>query len=246
MACTPLSCYPSTYLLYWQNERTGYPRELTKKFEYRNRVSCHKLNVGYRRSSLTRAALTMGFLLVGSGEVAPAMPAQDYALQQGATFAHRTTHFTSRIGGKTRFIGVERIPGDIRRVRILQQRMPLLALASRIGDAPRRARADFGSSIRVRVRIARIVQNPQRQVTRQGTPGEFPFIRPLDRAHRKGHAFAVEVAHHAFGGTEAPKHLEKQADRLLYLPIGIQFDVAAGWYSRCFPALASCWIGAHR
>ena len=176
-------------------------------------------------AEVDRGALTDGSMLVGCGQILATFAAQADALQQTLSFTRATGRVAYRISAKPRLVGFKLIPANVSRVCILDQRMPLVSISLAIGNAPARASAQFGSAIGIGAGIAGIMQDAQRQATRQGTPDQLAFVGALDGAHRKLDAGAIEVSDDAVRAGDFAEHLKKQLDRLLNLTIRIKYNL---------------------
>ena len=120
-------------------------------------------------------------------------------------------------------------PGDVARVRVADQRMPLLAreLHTPLGAMRRSAR--LGLSKDESAGIARVLERAQGPPV-QGLlfPRQFALVRPGAQPAWEQQPLLAEAAHRARRRTSPAEGLEERAQGSLDLEIGIQHHLAGG------------------
>ena len=119
-------------------------------------------------------------------------------------------------------------PGDVARVRVADQRMPLLAreLHTPLGAMRRSAR--LGLSKDEGAGIARVLERTQGPPVQERTPRQFALVRPRAQPTREQQPLLTEAAHRARRRTSPAEGLEERAQGSLDLEIGIQHHLAGG------------------
>src|SRR5207244_4517203 len=119
-------------------------------------------------------------------------------------------------------------PGDVARVRVADQRMPLLAreLHTPLGAMRRSAR--LGLSKDESAGIARVLERAQGPPVQEWAPCQFALVRPGAQPAREQQPLLAEVAHRARRRTSPAEGLEERAQCSLDLAIGIQHHLAGG------------------
>ena len=115
------------------------------------------------------------------------------------------------------------VVGDVKAdMRIVHDFLPLLAGQRRDPDGPIHRFGGASTAEDKRPRSTGIMEDPQHIVMLEGSPHEFPLVRPTAHPPRQGHAVPPEGPDSRRGRPHPLKGTKEKADGVLDLSVGIE------------------------
>jgi hypothetical protein len=169
-------------------------------------------------------------VVVAHGHPLPAPAADDDSLQQGRPLAGRAGGAVAAVrggvGGEPGAVGVELVEGDVARVRIRDERGPLLAGQRAGRSLPVRAFLVAVAAVGDRAGVAGVVQHPQHGVMLQRFPVQLAPARSLEVPPREAQAGPAERLDAGGRGPGGGEGVEQVPDRLAHGGVRVEHHVS--------------------